>query len=532
MGFSGLGIDFGTSNTLIAGWDADSQQVLLTHIPEYSRCLFQDGDNIPLIPSLIHYSPEGQVWIGNQVLQQGLANSRFTLRWMKQYILSRSPIRIRIEDHEITPTKAAQDFLSTLLTFLREEQGIIPRKIAFSAPVESFEFYTNWLRTLSENHHLPEVSWIDEPIAAAIGYELEVKPGSIFFVFDFGGGTMNAAMVIVENELSAKNQPLCRVLGKAGKNLGGMRIDQWLYQETLLRFNLSEELTAVRQYSTHILTACEKLKQALSHHHQATTGDILLGNGLAVNLTLKREEFEKILDRNHLFGEITLLFRNVLHQAYERGYSQDQITSVLMVGGSSMIPAIQQHVRQYFKDTPVHVQRPLDAVARGAALFVGGMGILDHIRHDYAIRYLDPVSHQYAFQKIVSSGTAYPTPQPVSRLTIKPTFEGQNKLGLAIFEIRNPLESSFFQENLELIFDPQGSARIVQLSSQKIEERTCFFVNEHCPTFLTADPPSEPGLPRFEISFSIDSQKRLTITARDLQTGVIILDNHPVIRLS
>ncbi len=147
-----------------------------------------------------------------------------------------------------------------------------------------------------------------------------------------------------------------------------------------------------------------------------------------------------------------------------------------------MIPAIQQHVRQYFKDTPVHVQRPLDAVARGAALFVGGMGILDHIRHDYAIRYLDPVSHQYAFQKIVSSGTAYPTPQPVSRLTIKPTFEGQNKLGLAIFEIRNPLESSFFQENLELIFDPQGSARIVQLSSQKIEERTCFFVNEHCPT--------------------------------------------------
>lgn len=533
MGISALGIDFGTSNTLIAGWDENSQQVSLIKIPDYCRLFSQNGEQIPLIPSLIHYSPEGHLWIGNQILQQGLGDSRRTMRWMKQYILSRSPIRIRLDERETTPSKAAQDFLTTIFTMLREEQAISPARVAFSAPVESFEFYTNWLNTLAESNHLPKISLIDEPVAAAIGYGIQVKPGTILFVFDFGGGTMNAAMVIVgEESPTGKNKPLCRVLGKAGKNIGGMRIDQWLYQEVLSRFSLTDDHPLVRQASTQILSACEGVKQALSHDPQASTGDIRLRDDKLINLTLNRDEFENILERNHLFHEMSDLFRHVLNQAYERGYSQDQISSVLMIGGSSLIPAVQQHVKNFFESTPVQVRRPLDAVARGAALFASGMDILNYVRHDYAIRYVEPHNRRYAFQKIVSSGTSYPTPQPISHLTIKASYEGQQKLGLAIFEIRNSRESGFSQENLELIFDPQGSARIIQLPSQQIEERTYFFVNEHCPTFLIADPPAEPSIPRFEISFSIDSQKRLTITARDLQTGIIILENQPVIRLS
>lgn len=532
MGFSGLGIDFGVSNTVIAGWDDDSRQVSPIKIPEYSRLISQNGESIPLIPSLIHYSPDGRVWIGHQVSDRASVDSHRTLRWMKQYILNRSPIRIRLDDREMTPFLAAQDFLTTIFTFLREEYRIAPRKVVFSAPVESFEFYTNWLNALAESNRLPEVSLIDEPIAAAIGYGLQVKPGTIFFIFDFGGGTMNAAMVIVGEESPSKNKPRCRVLGKAGKNIGGMRIDQWLYQEALSRFKLPEDHPAVMKSSNQILSACQTVKEALSENEQASTGDIRLDDDLLINLTLYRKEFENILERNHLFAEMIQLSRHVIHQAYERGYSQDQIDSVLMIGGSSMIPSVQQHLQEFFGATPVRIQRPLDAVARGAALYAAGLGILDHIRHDYAIRYLDPATRQYAFQRIVSRGTSYPTPQPVSRLTVKASYEGQQKLGLAIFEVRNPQESSFSQEHIELVFDPQGFARIVQLPSQQINERTYFFVNEHCPTFLTADPPAQPGIPRFEVSFFIDSQKRLTITARDLQTGIIILENQPVIRLS
>ncbi len=69
MEFSCLGIDFGTSNTLIAGWNEYTQAAELIALPEYSRAVFQEAEVVPIIPSLIHYSPEGRIWIGQQVHQ-------------------------------------------------------------------------------------------------------------------------------------------------------------------------------------------------------------------------------------------------------------------------------------------------------------------------------------------------------------------------------------------------------------------------------------------------------------------------------
>jgi len=532
MEYSSLGIDFGTSNTLIAGWDEQSQLISLIPIPTYSRLVVQGTDEVPLIPSLIHYSSDGRIWIGQQVREHASPASRRTLRWMKQYIVNRSPIRIQLDNHNITPAQAAQDFLTAIFAFLRAEHGVRPDKVAFSAPVESFEDYNYWLNTLAESNRLNNFVLIDEPIAAAVGYGLSVQPGSVFLIFDFGGGTMHAAMVIMQNESLVGGKPLCRVLGKAGKNIGGMRIDQWLYQELLKRFDLSEDHPVVRQSSNQILSACERLKESLSIHEKSSTGDLQLGNSATINLSVNRDEFETILIQNHLFTEIDHLLRNVLNQAKEKGYSEDQIQSVLMIGGSSLIPSVQQHLQHFFGSQRVELNRPLDAVARGAALFAAGAGILDHIRHDYAIRYLDPSTRQYAFHKIVPSGTPYPTTEPIARLTIKASHNGQQKLGMSIFEIRDHQQSSFSQENIELIFDPQGCARIVELPVRQVQERAYFYVNEHSPTFLTANPPAEANIPRFEVAFHIDSQKRLTITARDLQTGIIILENQPVIRLT
>lgn len=532
MEYSSLGIDFGTSNTLIAGWEEKSQLVSLIPIPTYSRLVAQGTDEIPLIPSLIHYSSDGRIWIGQQVREHASPASRRTLRWMKQYILNRSPIRIQLDDQNITPAQAARDFLTAIFAFLRAENEIQPDKVALSAPVESFENYNNWLNTLAETNRLNNIVLIDEPIAAAVGYGLSVQPGKVFLIFDFGGGTMHAAVVIIQSESSLDSKPLCRVLGKAGKNIGGMRIDQWLYQELLRRFNLSEDHPAVRQSSNQILSACERLKESLSVNERDSTGDLQLGNGNTVNLTLTRDEFEAILNKNHLFTEIDQLLRSVLNQAQEKGYGEEQIQSVLMIGGSSLIPSVRQHLQHFFGSRRVELNRPLNAVARGAALFAAGAGVLDHIRHDYAIRYVDPNTRQYVFHKIVLSGTPYPTTEPLARLTIKASYNNQQKLGVSIFEIQDRQQSSNSQENIELIFDPQGCARIIELPSRQVQERAYFYVNEHSPTFLTANPPAQANIPRFEVAFHIDSQKRLTITARDLQTGIMILENQPVIRLT
>ncbi|MEW6651638.1 MAG: Hsp70 family protein, partial [Chloroflexota bacterium] len=239
------GIDFGTANTVIVGWDENQQQAQPLAVPEYSAMVQQGDEQIPIIPSLIHYASANMCWIGNQVKQRGLYHSRHTLRWMKQYIKNRSPIQIEMEGKTITPAQAGKDFLSTILTFMQEQNPAAQLKVGFSVPVDAFEHYQNWLAGFSEQLNFRDFMLVDEPVAAAIGYGATSQPGSVVFIFDFGGGTLHTSMVKIESDPGSSNQRLCRVLGKAGKNLGGMRIDQWLYQHFLQRAGLNENLIAI-----------------------------------------------------------------------------------------------------------------------------------------------------------------------------------------------------------------------------------------------------------------------------------------------
>ena len=86
-----LAIDFGTSNTVFALWDAQRGEGVPLHIPDYGRRSLQGTEEITVVPSLIHYAADQRRWIGNQVSEKGLVNSRRTFRWMKQYISNRSP---------------------------------------------------------------------------------------------------------------------------------------------------------------------------------------------------------------------------------------------------------------------------------------------------------------------------------------------------------------------------------------------------------------------------------------------------------
>ncbi len=532
MAASILGIDFGTSNTVLAVWDEDQQQVQPVAITEYSASVQQGSESTPLIPSLIHYAGSGMRWIGEQVRRRGLYHSRHTLRWMKQYISNRSPIHIEVEGQRITPAQAGRDFLAAVLTFIREENPASARKAGFSVPVESFEYYQNWLINLSEHTLWRDYVLCDEPVAAAIGYGAASQPGSILFVFDFGGGTLHASMVKIETDAGSPNQRLCRVLGKAGKNLGGMRIDQWLFQHMLKKNGLSQHLEVVRLNSNPILAECERVKERISYQSQVQLALSLPDLPQALDLSLSQSEFEELLDQQELFAQIGITVRSVLNQSREKGYSEDQIHSVLMIGGSSLIPSVQRYLRQMFGRERVFLHRPLDAVARGVALFAAGAAAVDHIRHDYAIRYLDRENQRYAYQTIIPGGTIYPTPQPVARLTIKASYDGQTRLGLAIFEINSGNSAASGAEQFELIFDPQGAARVVPLPPQQLQARYLFFVNEQSPTFLIADPPAEAGVPRFEISFTIDANKRLRVTALDLLSGTQVISDQAVIRLT
>ena len=236
------------------------------------------------------------------------------------------------------------------------------------------------------------------------------------------------------------------------------------------------------------------------------------------------------VDRNDLFTEIGRTLRTAINSSRERGYDEDSIQAVIMVGGSCAIPSVQRTLRQMFGKERVFYDRPLDAVARGAAAFVAGVDFYDHIQHNYAIRYVNPQTGAYEYRVIVQRGTAYPSHQPVARMVLKPAYDGQKQLGLAIFEMGEQFTS--LTQGVELVFDPGGAARIAQVTPHEQEQRHLFWMNEHHPTFLSATPPTKQGEPRFEVEFHIDSNKRLIFSARDICTGQLTHNNYPVVKLT
>lgn len=524
-----LGIDFGTSNTVLALWDAQQRQAVPLHIPDYGVLSLQDQEQISVIPSLVHYAADRRIWIGNQVLARDLANSPRTIRWMKRYISHRSPIKILIDDRQITPYVAGRDFLSSILVFAAEQVNLRDEEVGLSVPVEAFEHYENWLVSIAEASGMPRLRLIDEPSAAALGYGAHIQPGNVYLIFDFGGGTMHASVILIEPEDQYTSGRRCRVLGKAGRDIGGTVIDQWIFQDILKKNNLMDSDTAIRNSSTRLLLECQAIKEHLSQQETATMEMNLENPAMAIRAEYTRGSFEELLDQNNLFTEINQIVRAALNIALERGYQDQDIQAVLMVGGSSQIPSVQRTFRQLFGKDKVLFHHPLDAVARGTAAFVAGIDFYDHIQHDYAIRFINAEKGQYDYKTIVQRGTAYPTRQPVSRLTIKASHQGQSQLGIAIFEIgeqRQPIGAS-----VELVFDASGAARITQVTPHDREQRSLFWMNEQHPTFLQATPPAAQGEARFEVEFNIDYNKRLTLTARDLLTGQLALKDHPVVRL-
>ncbi len=528
-----LAVDFGTSNTVVALWDETLKQGVPLHIPEFGRIQQQGGETISLIPSLIHYAPENRTWIGNQIAQRGLLQSPRTFRWMKRYISHRSPNKVKLDGREITPYIAGQDFLSSVLRFAAQEVGFRDEEVALSVPVEAFEHYENWLVSVAESAGMPRFRLIDEPSAAALGYGAHIQPGNVYLLFDFGGGTMHAVVVLIEAEENAASGRRCRVLGKAGRDIGGTTIDQWLFQDVLRQNFRSDSDEDVRRISTALLVECEQVKEKLSFAEQADLSVVNPETGAVMAAEFTRASFEELLDQHDLFTEINQTIRSAINAATERGYDEQSIQAALMVGGSSQIPSVQRTLRQVFGRERVKFHRPLDAVARGAAAFVAGMDFYDHIQHDYAIRYVNPEKGRYDYRTIVQRGTAYPTREPITRLAIKAAYDEQKQMGIAIFELgEQRRDSGRANQPVELVFDPSGAARITKLSPSEVEKRSMFWMNEHNQTFLTADPPAKRGEARFEVEFSIDENKRLTITARNTQTGELTHKDYPVVKLT
>lgn len=530
-----LAVDFGTSNTVIALWDQGRNEGLPLRLPGYERLYRYDGEQVPLIPSLISYGDGGQVWIGDQVLQRNLYDSPRTFRWMKRYIAARSPLRLAVGGREITPAQAGREFLVSLLALVRQEIGLGDEEVAFTLPVEAFEHFADWMAAVAEEAGIHRYRFIDEASAAALGYGAHVQAGDVYMVFDFGAGTLDVAVVLIENaDEAVATGRRCRILGKAGADIGGMTIDQWLFEEVLALNGRRDTDEDVRAVSRLLLVECERAKERLSFFDEAVITATNAETGAVLGAELTRARYEEVLRRRGLFQVIEQTVQRALSAARERGYQIGDIKRVFLVGGASLIPSVQQALAGLFGRERLLLHRPMDAVARGAASFVAGIDFYDHIQHDYAIRCFNSRTGCYDYRVIVKRGTPYPSPGAVAKLKVKATHEGQAALGLAIFEVSEHRKGAMRGETpeVELVFDPSGDARLIPLEPEEEHDRSYFWMNAASPTFLRAEPPARKGETCFEVEFSVDANRRLLITARDLRSGRTVYRDHPLVRLS
>lgn len=534
-----LAIDFGTSNTVVALWDEAAGEAVPLALPDYSRAVAVAGaqggfGKVPVVPSVIHYVDDAQRWVGQQVFEHDLYEHPQTLRWMKRYVARRTPMRLSLGTRDVTPSDAGRDFLSAVLAVAAAGVGVDPyaEEVALTVPVESYEHYDQWLLSTAESVGLARVRLIDEASAAAIGYGAHVQPGDAYMIFDFGAGTLDVSVVLVEEEDAGGGAVRrCRVLGKAGADLGGATVDQWVFQDVLRQAGVDDAAEDVRRVSRKLLVDCERAKEVLSVEDRADVSVIDLYTGYMLSAEYTRTQFERMLEDRGLFTTIDRTVRRALNAARDRGYDDEHVKAVFMLGGSSVIPSVQQALTRMFGGDRVLIDRPLEAVACGAAAFAAGVDVYDHIQHDYAIRHIDPARGGYDYRPIVPRGTSYPTAEPVAKVMVKASHAGQAQLGIAVFEVGHGGRHGD-DARLELIFDPAGAARVQQVTADERDRRTHFWVNEHAPTFLTADPPGTAGEARFEVHFGVDANKRLVLSARDVKTGRFVYEGVPVVKLS
>jgi molecular chaperone DnaK len=163
-------------------------------------------------------------------------------------------------------------------------------------------------------------------------------------------------------------------------------------------------------------------------------------------------------------------------------------------------------------------------------LFIPRADRSDRIRNDYALQYWDPSAREHRYRFLVRSGTRYPSAGQVARITISAAYDGQTRLGIPLYKISTLPDAR--APALELVSDPAGGIRLAGPAEDAGAGSRPVLVNGRTPTLLVADPPALKGEPRLELTFVLDAEKQLCVTARDLGTGTLVKKDAPVHRLT
>ena len=523
-------IDFGTSNTAIARWNTVTQRGELVKLPDISQ---QFGSRSSLIPSLVYVENAalGQVIVGQAVRDRGLDltnDSRFFRNFKRGIGTQIQGFLPELDGVKITFEQIGEWFLRELITSIQAEAEI--ESLILTVPVDSFESYRHWLMGVCQSLAIAQIRILDEPTAAALGYgAANDKP---LLVVDFGGGTIDLSLVQLSVDSSpqgyllkwgqkmlgkstAQQKNIARVIAKAGDNLGGADIDNWLVDYFARTQGLPKSALTTR--------LAERLKIKLS---SATEAKEVYFNDETLetySLSLSRDRLEKILEEQGFLQRLDELIDLLSQQVRRADLAITQIDSVLLVGGSVQIPAVQNWIKQYFDEEKVKRQLQLEAIATGALQVSQSMEIQDFLYHSYGIRYWNRKTNSHDWHPIIPSGQPYPMQQPVE-LVLGASTPNQTSIELIIGELKDTATTT------EVYFD--GDRLITRTLESNTNTAQPLNDREGARTIARLDPVGNPGSDRLKLSFNINSLRYLCITVEDLLTQQSLLNNYIVAKLN
>lgn len=531
----GIAIDFGTSNTVIARWNQATQQPETISIPGIT---WKTAQSPPLIPSLVYVEDAGQdsVVIGQAVRDRALdlaSDPRFFCNFKRGIGTPIQGFLPELDGRSIRFEQVGHWFLTDVIQKLRASDPEVARSLVFTVPVDSFETYRLWLGRVCESLQVEQVRMLDEPTAAALGYGLADR--ETLLVIDFGGGTLDFSLVRLDSgaqshkplgfvlkwgqksfaEQSGQKPKIARVIAKAGQNLGGSDLDNWLAD-----YFATTQGLAISPLTTRL---AERLKIQLSLQPQAQEVYFNDETFESYELQLTRAQFEDILNQHQFFEQLDNCMSQVLQQARRQGLEVGEIDAVLLVGGTAQIPAVQAWVQQYFDRSQIRCEKPFEAIAQGALQISQGVELKDFLYHSYGIRYWDRRHNCHNWHPIIKAGQAYPMSDPVEIL-LGASVDNQPSIELIIGELGGETtQTEVYFDGDRLVTRRLGNR---QTHVQPLNDR------QGARNIANLEPLGHPGSDRVKVQFRVDQQRFLRITVEDLLALKTVLEDQPVVQLS
>jgi molecular chaperone DnaK (HSP70) len=527
-------IDLGTTNTLIARWQGTHAET----IPVEPICQFEPAWQTPLIPTLVFFEDQQKGYIGSQaVAAEEVMRATFAgrltpfARAFKRVLARNSSQAVAEVSHTpISARQCASVFMKELLTLVgeRERDQVlhhIPRwnvvrrfvswarreglvnDLTMTAPVDSFEAYRMELGNISRKLGVQNFRVLDEPVAAALGYGVDLSDDRNLLVIDFGGGTLDIALVRTNlaqagTDIRGRGPSKRRaeLLAARGLNLGGETVDEWVTELACSKMPAHVD----KMYGV-LRSQAEGVKKELSGKVLTSEETYFRLPGMDP-LHVSRKEFLDALDERGLYKTLERVTEAALEDARHRVSVLD-IDAVLLVGGSTLLPGVRELYERMFGANRVHYWEPFEAVVKGAAIYGAGYHVDQIIHHDYAIKVFSDAAQHTEYELLIRRGTPYPTPNAFQTryYAVAPR---QQLFSIPVCEVG-------LAGRLSLNWKRRANGNDYWLPSDEEELECVHALNEG--DVIRLNPAGQEGnRARLRIEFTIDDGRHLVATIHDL----------------